>query len=113
MLSKKIVKLIEHGETLQRGDVIRCIGTYPYEDYVDFMLIEYPFNQINQYALLVDSGYKAGLIFVVWPEQANNKEGPGVNIDWLKINWSKWGYIDCPLEDVYVFSKAVPKSIYD
>jgi len=113
MLSKKITKLIECNESLQRGSVIRCAGTYPYEDYVDFMIIEYPCSQNVQYALMVDSGYKAGLIFAVLPEEANAIKGSGINIDWLKTNWSKWGYVDCPLNDAYILFEKIPKSLYD
>jgi len=94
----KTVKLSEYTKNLQRGDVIRCTGKYPYEDFVDFMLIEYPCGERRQYTLLVNSGYKAGLIFVVLPEEANAKTG--ISIDWLKENWSKWGYVECPLEEV-------------
>jgi len=107
----KTVKLTEYSENIQRGAILRCIGKYPYEDFVDFMLIEYPCGENRQYALLVNSGYKAGLIFVVLPEEAN--ANTGINIDWLKENWQKWGYTECSLEETYLVFRENLLSVYD
>ena len=107
----KSIKLLDSKEDLVRGSIIRCKGKYPYEDYVDFMVIE----QQEQYALLVISGYKAGLTFVVLPQESvpTNNEGYAINIEWLKSNWSKWGYIDCPVTDVHIIFREAPYSCGD
>jgi len=94
------IKLIECEGNIQRGCVLRCRGSQPYEAYVDFMLMEYPCGEDRRYALLVVSGYKAGLVFAVLPEEAN--AGPGITAGWLKANWPKWGYAECPLAEVRV-----------
>jgi len=93
-------RLIDHKTNIQRGTILRCTGKYPYEKTVDFMLIEYPNDQMRQYALLVVSGYKAGLIFVVFPHEANDMERSGINSTWLTSNWLQWGYSDCDLVNV-------------
>jgi len=36
-MSRIIGKLIDQTEDLQRGQILRCKGKYPYEDVVDFM----------------------------------------------------------------------------
>jgi hypothetical protein len=107
----KSIKLVDLKEDLVRGAIVRCKGKYPYEDYVDFMVIE----QQRQYALLVVSGYKAGLTFVQLPSESipANNEGYAVSVEWLKLNWNKWGYIDCPVTDVHIIYKDPPKSFQD
>jgi len=109
----EIIKLIEYGENMVRGDILRCKGSWPYEEYVDFMFVDYPFNNERQHALLIVSGYKSGLTLVVLPKEANDENTISVKIDWLKTNWSSWVYPDCPLEEVYVLFKKTPKTLYD
>ena len=91
---------------MERGAVLRCFGSYPYEEIVDFMIVELPFNGRREYALMVISGYKAGLIFVILPDESYvfGENGGGVNVEWLRANWSKWGYFECPVEQVQVFT---------
>ena len=107
----KSIKLVDSKENLVRGSILRCKGKYPYEDFVDFMIIE----QQGEYALLVISGYKAGLTFVVLPQESvpANNEGYAIDIEWLKSNWSKWGYIDCPVTDVHIIFREAPNSFGD
>ncbi|WP_207510982.1 Imm45 family immunity protein [Longitalea luteola] len=107
----KNIKLVDSKEDLVRGSILRCKGKYPYEDYVDFMVIE----QQEHYSLLVISGYKAGLTYVQLPEESvpKNNEGYAISIEWLKLNWNKWGYIDCPVTDVHILFKEPPSSFED
>lgn len=107
----KNIKLEDLEENIERGVILRCKGQYPYEEYVDFMVIE----QQNQYALLVVSGYKAGLIFVCLPKESIPQDNNGYAIDlgWLKSNWNEWGYSDCPINDVHVIYKDFPTSFSD
>lgn len=68
--------LINSNKDLVRGTILRCKGNYPYEDYVDFMVIE----QQERYSLLVISGYKAGLTFVQLPLESIPKQNEGYAI---------------------------------
>ncbi|WP_053486182.1 Imm45 family immunity protein [Lysinibacillus sp. FJAT-14745] len=107
----KNIKLIDLNKNIERGAILRCKGKYPYEDYVDFMVIE----QQKQYSLLVASGYKAGLTFVHLPQESipKDNEGYAIDIEWLKLNWNKWGYIDCPIDEVHIIYKDPPNHFYD
>jgi hypothetical protein len=97
-------KLINYECNLVRGTVLRCKGFPPYESRVDFMIIELPQDDKLLYALLVISGYKAGLIFSRLPKESIPVENRGcaVSVKWLKSNWQEWGYADCPLQEVYI-----------
>ena len=91
-----IVRLNEYGKDLSRGKVLRCKGSYPYEESVDFMIVELPDEKEN-YALMVISGYKAGLVYSRLPGESipAGNDGYALGLDWLKSNWSKWGYFGC------------------
>jgi len=82
---------------LYSGTVFRFPAVAPYEDWVDFMLVVLP-AQTN--ALLVTTGYKAGLI----PQQLPLEAGPSgaVSRDWLVANWSKWIFPPTPVHKVMV-----------
>lgn len=82
---------------LYSGTVFRFPAVAPYEDWVDFMLVVLP-AQTN--ALLVTTGYKAGLI----PQQLPLESGPSgaVSRDWLVANWSKWIFPPTPVHKVMV-----------
>jgi hypothetical protein len=97
-------KLINYENDLVRGTILRCKGKPHYEDSVDFMIIELHQDTKLAYALLVASGYKAGLIYTILPEESipSENEGHAISVDWLKANWKKWGYPDCPLHEVYL-----------
>jgi hypothetical protein len=101
---------MDQTEDFQRGQILRCKGKYPYEDVVDFMIIEdIPHGQPRNPVLLVVSGHKAGLTLVRLPDEAL-PEGllSGIDLDWLKQNWHKWIYPECPLEDVYLVDHPEP-----
>lgn len=92
------MKLVDWPEPrLYRGTILRFPAALPYEDWVDFMLVVLP-EQEN--ALLVASGYKAGLIPQVLPAEA----GPAgaVHRDWLIANWAQWVWPATPVEAVLV-----------
>lgn len=82
---------------LYSGTVLRFPAIAPYEDWVDFMIVVLP-SQEN--ALLVATGYKAGLIPQVLPPEA----GPTgvVDRDWLIANWTKWVFPPTRAERVLV-----------
>lgn len=98
---------------LERGAILRCKGKHPYENIVDFMLVECSKSESLQYGMMVVSGYKSGLMYVVFPKEAISQKGYDINIDWLKENWSVWGYMDCGLEEVGVFYRDPPESFIE
>ena len=53
-------------EGIHRGALLRMPGGWPYESFVDFMVIDL----FQDMALLVASGYKAGLIRQILPKVA-------------------------------------------
>ncbi len=100
------MKLSEYPNNyIERGMILRCKGTYPYEEIVDFLICE-PFcyeDDENGYMLIVCSGYKAGLKFCQFPN-SSIPEGfcMGLDRNWLIKNWEKYGYYDCKIEDVQI-----------
>lgn len=112
MLEKK-GKLINYTESLRRGTTLRCKGIWPYEEIVDFMVIEWLWSDDDKqtYALLVSSGFKAGLVFSILPKECVSDVGYGVSTEWLKANWADWGYFDCLIDDVYLLERGVPSSL--
>jgi len=109
------IKLVDLQNDLERGSILRCKGLYPYENYVDFLVAEHFENNKRQYALVVISGYKAGSTYVVLPEESVPMENQGyaIDLEWLKLNWHKWGYFDCPLDEVYSVYRAIPANYDD
>ncbi len=103
-----MLKLVDYpNEIIYRGMVLRCKGKYPFEGIVDFLVCET--SNSNPYKLITISGYKAGLQYCVFPKESV-PEGHQVGLDtnWLVSNWMKWGYFDCPVEEVCIFDSPVP-----
>ena len=74
-------------ERIYRGTLLRLPGGYPYESFVDFMVI----NLHGDMALLVASGYKAGLIRQILPDEALVVSGAkAISHTWLIENWEQW-----------------------
>ncbi len=92
-------KLLEAEEQdIGRGALFRSPAQYPYEDWVDFMVVERQDSPTNL-TIMVSSGYKGGLPLVHLPAEAAS-EARGVRLSWIKANWQKWIYESKP-EDVY------------
>lgn len=103
-------RLIDYPNDIERGMIVRCKGKYPYENVVDFLVCEsYDINV--GYTLMVASGYKAGLRFVVLPEESMPCNNPGyaISTGWLKESWNKWGYTDCLIDDVWIIQNEPPQ----
>lgn len=83
------------------GTVLRFPAISPYEAWVDFMLVVLP-AQDN--ALVVQTGYKAGLVAQVLPQEA----GPtgAIGRDWLLDNWQTWVFPATPAQQVWVMPAA-------
>jgi len=64
---------------------------------------------------MVSSGYKAGLVYATLPEESVPLENNGhaVDLNWLKKNWGKWGYYECPIDEVFIIENRAPESAND
>lgn len=111
----KNIKLLDLKEDIERGAILRCIGKYPYEEFVDFMVVKLNYEGSTTYGLLIVSGYKAGLIYVEFPEESIPIQNKGfvISVEWLKSHWYKWGYFECALESVHVIYKDPPTDLYN
>lgn len=99
------MKLIHYKKTaISRGTVFRLPAVWPYEEWVDFMLFETQDDE-RPYGLIVSSGYKAGLFLVKLPNESISDEGHGVSTTWVIINWGKWIYPECNVEDVHIIEQ--------
>lgn len=94
-------------DILWHGAVFRCKGQRPFEEIVDFMLMCYP-NSPSGFAIYCISGYCAGNIEVVLPEEALASGVVGISTAWLQSNWTRWVYRDCPAENALVFYPPAP-----
>lgn len=104
------VKLVNsYTDCLPHGTVLRLLGKYPYEDIVDFMVFD-PLRDDKGQALIVSSGYKAGLLLVVLPVESLGDGHRTIDRDWLIKNWAHWVYPECDVNDVYICDayEAVP-----
>jgi len=102
----KIHKLINLPQpSIRYGSVFRVKGKWPYEAFVDFLLVYYP-GDARESHLIVSTGHKAGLILLTLPEESAIEPGAsGLSTKWVRENWDKWIYPECPIEDVYVISR--------
>ena len=74
------------------GDVIRLSDNYdlgPGSGPVDLLIFD-PRENDAGLGLMVTSGYKAGLVFAVLPEESRFEKKPGLSKAWLIENWDKW-----------------------
>lgn len=94
---KKLIDQIEE-LFLGRGTVFRFPATWPYEEKVDYMLIENA-SSPSDFSLLVSSGYKAGIVCLNLPKEADPKN-KGISSKWLIENWNKWIYEESKVSDV-------------
>jgi hypothetical protein len=108
----KFTRLLDYSEEyIYRGMVLRCVGKWPYEDIVEFLVCE-PIDEDRGFVLMVATGYKAGLINVRLPQECIPPGNVrGLSTLWLKENWSTWGYTDCPIDKVYIYTPVIPKTL--
>lgn len=105
------MKLIDYEETtISRGTVFRLPATWPYEEWVDFMLFETQDDE-RPYGLMVSSGYKAGLFLIKLPIESTSSEGFGLSTKWVINNWGNWIYPECNVEDVYILNAYIATPI--
>ena len=84
-----------------RGAVFRTSARWPYEEKVDFMLMESK-DSSSGFALWVSSGYKAGLPLIQLPEESLDGETRAISRAWIYENWNKWVYQDSSPDQVLV-----------
>lgn len=101
------MKLIECEDAmLFRGTVFRFKGEYPFcEEYVDFMLCEYPVVTDDNcpLALYCITGYSAGHLECVFPIEAKFENNPNcISKEWLIKNWNKKIYSQCNVDEIEV-----------
>ena len=92
-------KLVSSNEKfLTHGTVLKVLGSYPYEEFVDFMVFD-PSIKDKGLGLIVSSGYKAGLVLVILPHESGEHS---LSREWLIKNWQHWVYPECDVSDVYI-----------
>jgi hypothetical protein len=58
--------------------------------------------------IICSTGYHAGQTERVLPAEAKHPNG-GIDVEWLKANWSNWIYARCPVEKV-LYLKEYPSN---
>jgi len=102
------MKLIDYKSmSIKRGTVFRLPAVWPYEKWVDFMVIDL----FETHGLVVSSGHKAGLILISLPIESASTEGRALSTEWVITNWAKWIYPECNVEDVHVLNEYVATPI--
>ena len=94
-----------HDEKIWRGAVLRCRGLYPHEEVVDFLLVDIPY--LDGFGLVVSTGYKAGLLLAVLPEEAQvpDDKVKAISASWLFANWTERIYEGGDPHDVYLLAE--------
>ena len=103
----KTTQLIQYKKSVIRyGAVLRFPGQWPHERLVDLLLVYLP-GADRENLLVVATGHKAGLVFLMLPEEASNDNvrGSGICTEWQKQNWDTWIYPGCSVGDVYVIDR--------
>ena len=103
-------KLVDYQNPyIGRGVVFRLPAKYPYENFVDFMVLEYA----CEYFLCASTGYNAGHVFQAIPNEGLAKDVFAIDTKWFIENWNKWIYLDCKVEDVYIIPQGYESESLD
>ncbi|MBT0718263.1 hypothetical protein HGT71_08270 [Rosenbergiella epipactidis] len=102
------MKLIDYmNKSIKRGTVFRLPAVWPYEEWVDFMVIDL----FETHGLVVSSGHKAGLILISLPIESMSAEDRALSTEWVITNWDKWIYPECNVENVNILDEYVATPI--
>lgn len=102
------MKLVNYAnKSIKRGSVFRLPAIWPYEAWVDFMVIDL----FDTHGLVVSSGHKAGLILISLPIESESSEGRALSTEWVVNNWEKWIYPECDVQDVHILDEYVATPI--
>jgi hypothetical protein len=87
-------------DEIWRGAIFRFPARWPYEDTVDYLLADQPDGLV----LVVATGYKAGILKLVLPDEAYvARDGVrAISRSWMVSNWERWVYEECSARDVLV-----------
>lgn len=97
-----MMKLMDYKENkLWRGTIFRFKGSYPFEEIVDFMLVDIPCIE-SGFGLVCISGYYAGTLECYLPKEAKNENTHSISTNWIRDNWIKWIYPECSVYEVYI-----------
>ena len=83
---------------IYRGGVFRFSAKHPFEEIVDFMIIDDSEAPIGLKLICV-TGHHAGKTELEFPEESKHHNG-GISISWLANNWEKWIYPNCSVQMV-------------
>lgn len=102
------MKLVDYkNKSIKRGSVFRLPAVWPYESWVDFMVIDL----FDTHGLVVSSGHKAGLILISLPPESGSIEGRALSTEWVINNWAEWIYPECDVENVHILDEYVATPI--
>src|SRR5215218_8764746 len=95
-------------KVIYHGAVFRLLkAVWPHETPVDLLVVE-DRDSPSGFALVVATGYKAGLTFIKLPAQAVASGVQGLDRSWVVANWSQWVYPECPTEAVLLTRHYCP-----
>lgn len=102
------MQLIDYiNKPIKRGTIFRLPAVWPYEEWVDFMVIDL----FETHGLVVSSGHKAGLILISIPIESASTESRALSTEWVITNWAKWIYPECHVENVHILDEYVATPI--
>jgi Immunity protein 45 len=79
-------------DILWTGDILRLPENYdlgPGSTPVDLIVFD-PNDSDCGLGILVVSGYKAGLIYALLPQESQKDGTRCIDMGWMKANWDKW-----------------------
>lgn len=85
-------------------------GKYPFEEIVDFMLVDIPYIE-SGFAFICISGYYAGTLEFELPKEARNANARSISVNWLINNWNTWVYSECSIQEVFILEANVPTAM--
>ncbi|MDC9591021.1 Imm45 family immunity protein [Xenorhabdus sp. XENO-10] len=108
-----MVKLIDYEQDgIGRGCVFRFPAVWPYEEFVDLLVINFPNpDKDTMHALVISTGHKAGSLLVELPKESELTNSVGLKKEWIISNWAEWIYPECDVNDVYIIRRYSPPTI--
>ncbi|PST25532.1 hypothetical protein C7U60_06535 [Mesorhizobium plurifarium] len=104
---KSMEKLVDlEAPQIWRGAIFRVKGSHPYEELIDFMLVETT-EAARPLGIMVATGHSAGHTFLHLPPEALASRDKAISTAWLKANWMQWVYPECPVEEVLFIERYV------
>ena len=110
-----MIKLVDYEfESIPRGSVFRFPGSWPYEKFVDLLVVDMP-DKNFAHSLVISTGHKAGLTLIRLPIEARSEAGTvGISKSWVLHNWKEWIYPDCSINEVHMIRNyAAPSFTQD